>query len=57
MDIKKDDRVVPSGYGRTRTWDMMTGTVIRRRGRNISVHWDGTHFEDEMDLDEVAILV
>lgn len=55
-NIKKDDRVIPSGFGRTKTWDMIAGTVIQKRGKSVFVHWDGTHYEDEMDIDEVKLI-
>ncbi len=55
MRIKKGDRVIPSGVGRTNSWGKIVGTVLQRRGNSVFVHWDGTHFEDEMDIKEVKI--
>ena len=52
--FKKGAVVRPSGTGRTRTWPRdLTGTVTRRRGGSVFVHWTGTSFEDEMALSEV----
>ena len=55
MRIKKGDRVIPSGVGRTSSWGKIVGTVLQRKGNSVFVHWDGTHFEDEMDIKEVKI--
>lgn len=40
MTLKKDDRVVPSGYGRIKSWNIIAGTVIRIRGNSVFVHWE-----------------
>jgi hypothetical protein len=54
--FKRGDRVVPSGAGRTVTWPKTPGTVLRKTGTSSwEVRWDGTHFEDEMGLDELEL--
>jgi hypothetical protein len=49
-------RVETSGAGRTATWPYGKATVTKRRGQLVYVVWDGTHFEDEMDLNEVRAI-
>ena len=54
--IRKGKRVVTTGYGRTKNWGKYTGIVSKRRGNSIFVYWDGTHFEDEMNIKEVKLI-
>ena len=54
--LKKGDRVITTGYGRTKDWGNNTiGTVSKRRGEKVFVVWENTifHIEDEMDIKEV----
>jgi cell shape-determining protein MreC len=53
--VKKGDRVITTGYGRTKDWGITIGTVSKRRGEKVFVVWDNTsfHIEDEMDIKEV----
>ena len=54
--LKKGDRVVTTGYGRTKDWNnTVVGTVSKRRGDKVFVVWENTlfHIEDEMDIREV----
>jgi hypothetical protein len=53
--VKKGDRVVTTGYGRTKDWNNTVGTVSKRRGEKVFVVWENTsfHIEDEMDIKEV----
>ena len=54
--LKKGDRVITTGYGRTKDWNNNTiGTVSKRRGERVFVVWENTsfHIEDEMDIKEV----
>ena len=54
--VKKGDRVITTGYGRTKDWGNNTiGTVSKRVGKNVFVVWENTsfHIEDEMDIREV----
>ena len=55
MTLKKDDRVVPTGHGKTKLWGDVVGKVTKRRGDKVFVQWEGTsfHIEDEMDIKEV----
>ena len=53
VKINKGARVKTSGEGRTARWKSYKGTVIKRRGNSVFVKWDGTSYEDEMDLKEV----
>jgi hypothetical protein len=55
--LKKGDRVITTGYGRTKKWGNKLGTVTKRRGDKVFVLWEGTsfHIEDEMDADEVRL--
>ncbi len=55
MALKKGDRVVTTGYGRTKDWGNTVGTVTKRRGDKVFVVWEGTifHIEDEMNINEV----
>jgi len=52
------DRVQVSGKGRTARWPRSIGTVTRiwrvmGQVMSVEVHWDGTHFGDQMDVSEV----
>jgi len=54
--VKKGDRVITTGYGRTKDWSNNTiGTISKRRGEKVFVVWENTsfHIEDEMDIQEV----
>ncbi|MDP2841075.1 MAG: hypothetical protein Q8O17_02210 [Candidatus Methanoperedens sp.] len=66
--LTKGDRVVTTGYGRTKNWGNVIGKVTHRRGEKVFVQWEGTSFlgnvsakpeditiiiEDEMDIKEV----
>ena len=53
--VKKGDRVVTTGYGRTKNWKNIEGIVSHRRKNRVFVVWEGTkfHIEDEMDIREV----
>lgn len=54
MTLKKGDRVKPSGQGRTAQWGPHQGTVTRRLTKaTVEVHWDNTHFGDELSIDEL----
>lgn len=50
----KGDRVQTSGAGRTAEWGHLTGTVTQSGKRAVFVVWDGTHFEDQMSVNEVT---
>ncbi len=54
--IRKGSRIETSGKGKTKEWDIHKGTVTRRSGNKVFVNWDGTLFEDEMELNEVKEL-
>ncbi|MCK5601565.1 hypothetical protein KAR91_06850 [Candidatus Pacearchaeota archaeon] len=55
--MKKGDRIIITGVGRTGHWPKRTiGTVTKRRGTSVFVHWDKTSFEDEMRIEEVKLL-
>jgi hypothetical protein len=53
------DRIVTSGYGRTERWPHMAGTIVRvfEDYGSVTVVWDGSWVEDEMELDEIAFEV
>lgn len=55
--LKKGNRVVTTGYGKTKNWGNVVGKVTHRRGEKVFVLWEGTSFpiEDEMHVDEVRI--
>jgi len=56
--VKKGDRVITTGYGKTKDWNNNTiGTVSKRRGERVFVVWENTsfHIEDEMDIREVRL--
>ena len=55
-NLRKGARVETSGRGRTKNWKHYTGTVTKKRGNNIFVHWDKTSFEDQMSRHEVKLL-
>lgn len=54
--IRKGARIETSGWGRTARWPYGTGTVTMVRKNRVYVHWDGTHFEDEMDAGEIRLI-
>ena len=53
--VKKGDRIVTTGKGRTKDWGNIEGIVSHRRGNKVYVIWEGTkfHIEDEMEIREV----
>lgn len=53
--VKKGDRIVTTGYGKTKNWKKIEGIVSHRRGNKVYIIWEGTKFyiEDEMDIREV----
>jgi cell shape-determining protein MreC len=55
--LKKGDRVVTTGYGRTNNWGKVVGKVTHRRGDKVFVQWENTSFpiEDEMDIKEIRL--
>jgi len=55
MKLKKGDRVITTGRGKTKKWGNTVGKVTKRRGEKVFVVWEGTSFliEDEMDIKEV----
>jgi hypothetical protein len=55
--LKKGDRVITTGYGRTKKWGNVVGKVTHRRGEKVFVVWEDTsfHIEDEMDIKEVKL--
>ncbi len=55
--LKKGDRIITTGHGRTKKWGIKVGTITKRRGGKVFVLWEGTsfHIEDEMDADEVRL--
>ncbi len=57
QSLKKGDRVITTGHGRTKNWGKVMGIVIKRRGNKVFVEWEGTSFpiEDEMDIKEVRL--
>ena len=57
MTLKKGDRVITTGKGKTKLWGDVVGKVTKRRGNKVFVQWEGTSFpiEDEMDADEVKL--
>ena len=57
MTLKKGDRVVPTGHGKTKNWGNVVGKVTKRLGNKVFVQWEGTSFpiEDEMDIKEVKL--
>ncbi len=53
---RKSNRVRLTGVGRTGTWkdwQYYVGTVTSVFDYSVGVVWDGLHFEDEMQLDEI----
>jgi hypothetical protein len=51
----KGARVLPSGAGRTATWPKTPGTVTQTLSKDsVEVVWDGTHYGDEMKLEEIV---
>ncbi len=57
ITLKKGDRVITTGKGKTKLWGDVVGKVTKRRGNKVFVQWEGTSFpiEDEMDADEVKL--
>ena len=57
ITLKKGDRVIITGKGKTKKWGDVVGKVTKRRGNKVFVQWEGTSFpiEDEMDADEVRL--
>ena len=57
ITLKKGDRVITTGKGKTKLWGDVVGKVTKRRGNKVFVQWEGTSFpiEDEMDSDEVRL--
>ena len=55
--LKKGDRVITTGKGKTKLWGDVVGKVTKRRGNKVFVQWEGTSFpiEDEMNADEVRL--
>ncbi len=55
--LKKGDRVITTGKGKTKLWGDVVGKVTKRRGNQVFVQWEGTSFpiEDEMEADEVRL--
>ena len=56
--MRKGDRVITSGQGRTAQWPTYRGTVLRKLTRHsVEVRWDGAQLStEEMELDEVRLL-
>ncbi len=57
ITLKKGDRVITTGNGKTKKWGDVVGKVTKRRGEKVFVEWEGTsfHIEDEMDIKEVKL--
>lgn len=57
ITLKKGDRVITTGKGKTKLWGDVVGKVTKRRGNKVFVQWESTSFpiEDEMDADEVRL--
>ena len=57
ITLKKGDRVITTGKGKTKLWGDVVGKVTKRRGDKVFVQWESTSFpiEDEMDADEVRL--
>lgn len=51
--MKKGERIQTTGKGRTARWGKDQGTITRVTKGSVFVRWDGTHFEDEMEPEEV----
>jgi hypothetical protein len=58
ITLKKGDRVVTTGLGKTKNWGNKVGSVTKRRGDKVFVQWDSTSFpiEDEMDTMELKLI-
>jgi hypothetical protein len=58
ITLKKDDRVVTTGLGKTKNWGNAVSIVTKRRGDKVFVLWEGTrfHIEDEMDTMELKLI-
>lgn len=57
ITLKKGDRVITTGKGKTKLWGDVVGIVTKRRGDKVFVQWEGASFpiEDEMETDEVRL--
>ncbi|MCZ7362801.1 MAG: hypothetical protein O8C58_05650 [Candidatus Methanoperedens sp.] len=55
ITLKKGDRVITTGKGKTKIWGDVVGKVTKRRGNKVFVQWEGTSFpiEDERNAEEV----
>ena len=51
--MKKGDLVYSSGLGKTKEWKQVKGIITKVSRDKISVTWDNTSFEDEMEYQEV----
>jgi hypothetical protein len=51
--MKKGDIVRSTGKGKTKSWGHYIGTITKVNKDNIFVIWDGTTFEDQMNIEEV----
>jgi len=40
--LKKGDRIVTTGYGKTNNWGNAVGIITKRRADKVFVQWDGT---------------
>lgn len=56
--IKKGAKIQTTGKGKTEFWRPTKGTVIKRRGDRVIVHWDKTpsHYSDNVRLSEIKAL-
>ena len=59
ITLKKGDRVITTGKGKTKLWGDVVGKVTKRRGNKVFVEWEGTSFsiEEEMDTDEIRLYI
>lgn len=57
ITLKKGDRVITTGKGKTKLWGDVVGKVTKRCGNKLFVQWESTSFsiEDEMEADEVRL--
>ncbi len=57
--LKKGDRVITTGHGRTKNWGNTVGTVTKKLGDKVFVLWEGMrfHIEDEMHMNEVRLYI
>jgi hypothetical protein len=54
--MKKGDIVRSTGKGKTKSWGHYIGIITKVNKDNIFVIWDGTTFEDQMNIEEVELL-